>query len=118
MNNHEIITVSVSVNGLACVSGDMTNVISGLNEKGELTPFLNKEYKGLRCDLTYPFNGAIVFIDNVRSIADILQPIARYYKNEIYANPKQHGVYGHKIEDLCFERIIIKGNKVEIFIGS
>ena len=118
MENYEIITVFISVNGLACVSGDVTNIISGINERGELIAILNRTYDKLECELTYPFSGATIFINNAFSIADILQPIAKYYKNIIYANPEKYGVYGHEIEDLCFERIIIKENKVDIFIGS
>lgn len=89
-----------------------------------------KEYDGcfpltwLKFNLIYPLKAQIhTEIEYCGSIADILYPIAKIYKDTIYASEtNEFGVYGHGIEDLVFEHLILQGSNSnlysEVWIGS
>lgn len=52
------------------------------------------------------------------SIGKFLLAIAKEYK-EIYRAPKKHGIWGHDITDLYFERVTVnKHGVVELAVGS
>lgn len=78
----------------------------------------------LKFNLIYPLKQSIhVEIEFCGCIADILYPIAKIYKDTIYASEtNEFGVFGHGIEDLVFESLILQGSGSslysEVWIGS
>jgi hypothetical protein len=58
----------------------------------------------LRTDLTLDFNGKPMRMH----IGYFLWQVAKFYKDEIYAYRKKYGVWGHNIDDLYFEGIILR----------
>lgn len=114
----EEIKLNIHVKSLADIKGNVTNVINGTDGKR----FLNKEYIDLVFKIDYPLDPKKpleVIIPKAKSIADILVPIARAYKTIIYKYPETYGVWGHCIEDLYFEGIVIKDdNTTELHLGS
>jgi hypothetical protein len=115
----ESISMFISVKGLSEINGDATHIINGTKDNDDFVRFLDKEYKGLQVTIDYPFNGASFIISKAKSLCDVLKPIADFYKNNVYNEPEKNGVWGHDIDDLYFERIVITDkNEVEVFIGS
>ena len=109
----------ISVKSLSEIKGDATQIVSGWNDKKEIIRYFDKEYKGLSVTLDYPFNGASFIIPKAKSLNDVLKPIADFYKDKVYNDPVKNGVWGHGIEDLQFEQIVIHDNlTVEVVIGS
>ncbi len=78
----------------------------------------------LKFNLIYPLKQSIhAEIEFCGCIADILYPIAKIYKDTIYASEtNEFGVFGHGIEDLVFESLILQGSGSslysEVWIGS
>jgi len=115
----EKLELNISVKQLADLKGHkVTCIIHSLGGKR----YLNKEYSNLRFSIHYPLDkdkAVEIVIPKAKSIADILVPLADTYKNVIYKDPKKYGVWGHCIEDLFFEGIVIKPNGIcELFVGS
>ncbi len=120
----EKIDLNISVHALAEIQGDVTLVINAVDGKR----YLDKTYKDIVFELDYPLGGleedgtyalAEVKILKAESIADILVPIAKYYQDVVYNDPKKYGVWGHRIEDLFFEGVeISESGETRLIIGS
>jgi hypothetical protein len=119
LNKKEKIKLNISVKGLSEIQGDVTNIINATNGKR----YLNKEYSNLIFIINYPVSTTLeVKIPKAKSIADILIPIAKAYKDIIYKDietENKYGVWGHSIQDLYFEKITINENGIsKLSIGS
>jgi len=112
----EEIRLNISINDLSKVIGDVTNIINSVDDGKR---FLDKKYDELTFSLDYPLERSVeITIFNAETIADILVPIANCYK-DIYKQPEKYGVWGHSIEDLYFERLLLKEEGYShVFIGS
>lgn len=82
--------------------------------------------------INYPLNGTYVIRipptlgyhnkPMTMNIGHFLWHVAKVYKDEIYTHQKKYGVWGHGINDLVFEVIVLKQFKTKIYgiveIGS
>lgn len=110
------IELNIHVESLANVQGDLTKIIH--DTSGER--WFEKPYENLKISLTYPFKTPyLLTIEKANNLSDILVPIAKTYKDIIYANSEQYGVWGHVFGDLWFEELTINDDgNCEIFIGN
>lgn len=51
-------------------------------------------------------------------VAYLLWTLARVYKREIYRHAKKYGVWGHRLGDLYFDALEVRGNKIEVGMSS
>jgi|SRR6187402_292821 len=110
-------SLNIHVGQLADIQSPVHHILTSLEGK----QYLRKEYEDLTFFITYPLEGdpVPVNIKKAHSLADILVPIAAAYKNEVYANPELHGIWGHDLDDLFFEGIIINENQTTgLLMGS
>lgn len=82
---------------------------------------LKREYENLTFEISYPLEDmkVRVLIPKAKMLGDILVPIAKTYKELIYAQPEKHGIWGHDLDDLFFEGIVIHDDETtELHMGS
>jgi len=111
----EKLELNISVSQLANLKGDVTKVIHDINGQR----YFKKTYQKLEFIIDYPLDHPKkVIVREVKSLADILIPLAKAYK-KIYKTPAVYGIYGHGIEDLFFEGIKINPTgPCELIVGS
>ncbi len=112
----EKLTLNIHVGQLADITTPVYHILTSLEGR----QYFDKEYKDVTFSIDYPMEiPFIVHIPKGNSLADALVPLADAYKNHIYKNPEQQGVYGHDLNDLFFEGIIINDDGTgELIMGS
>jgi len=92
----------------------------------------HKSFERINALIDYPLNGKYVISipptlgyhqkPIVMNIGHFLWHVAKVYKDEIYTHQKKYGVWGHGINDLVFEVVILKRFKTKTYgiveIGS
>lgn len=113
------IQLNANIKAISEINGDLSFILNGIDEEGELIHCLDKEYKNLSFTINYPLGkDVVIIIEKANMLSDILVPIAMKYK-EIYNVPEKYGVWGHVFDDLFFESISIKDDEeCELIVGS
>jgi hypothetical protein len=105
-------------------------LLFGNGRSDDYTTWIDYKPRALTVEIDYPLREAVRFTvepetcmfggrkESFMNFGVFLWKVAQKYK-EIYRAPKKHGVWGHCMEDLVFEAIIVKKDgTVELSVGS
>jgi hypothetical protein len=110
-------TLNIHVGQLADIQTPVNHILTSLEGK----QYLTREYEDLTFEISYPLEleKVRVKIHKATCLADVLVPIAEAYKNIVYREPEKHGIWGHDLDDLFFEGIVIHDDgTTELHMGS
>jgi hypothetical protein len=110
-------TFNIHIGQLADIETPVNYILMSREGQQHLT----QEYDDLTFEIDYPLEleKVRVNIKKARSLADILVPIAKAYKHVVYQEPEKHGIWGHDLDDLFFEGIVINDDgTTELHVGS
>lgn len=113
----EHFSLNIHVGQLADIQTPVNNILTSLEGK----QYFSRVYKDLTFEISYPLEleKLLVKIPKANCLADILVPIADAYKNVVYKNPEKYGIWGHNLDDLFFEGIVINDDgTTDLLMGS